>query len=263
MTPYRRSATKCFPTARALKRRLWIAIIAMTIMEVPAFAGAGGWQPEVKPAAQAKEPAAAPGGSAQPSAQAAPASRPGSKPDQPSGADTPASPATTPGSKAAQEIKPSGASDNTTAAPQYPANRDESLVEQYCRVAVDAGVAAKLAEERRRAEELKKEIEAKLAELESATAELKKWLQLRNDFRNQATENLVSVYAEMDPEAAAQRLTVIGEPVAAAILIKLPPKSASAVLGEMRPDMAGKITSFMAGAAEVRANGKDEAGQSP
>ena len=151
--------------------------------------------------------------------------------------------------------------DAATSAPAPSSSRSEGLAEQYCRVAVDAGVAAKLSEERRKAEALKTEIETKLAELEKATNELKKWLQLRNDFRNQATDNLVSVYAQMDPEAAAQRLMVIAEPVAAAILLKLPPKAASAVLGEMRPDMAGKITSFMAGAAEVRAKQNDGSGQ--
>lgn len=129
---------------------------------------------------------------------------------------------------------------------------ENSLVEQYCRVAVDAAVAGKLQVEKQKAEAIKRDIENKTAELNEATRKLQHWLTLRDDFRKKATDGLVSVYAQMDAEAAAQRLTVIGEPIAAAILMKLPPKAASAVLGEMQPDMAGKITAFMAGAAEVR-----------
>ena len=136
----------------------------------------------------------------------------------------------------------------------------ESLVEQYCRVAVDAGVAAKIKEEELRAKSLKDEIERKVDELGKATADLQTWLKRREDFKAAATENLVSVYAQMDPEAAAQRLTVVGEPTAAAILMKLPAKNASAVLGEMQPDMAGKITAYMAGAAAVKAKTGDPAG---
>lgn len=236
-------------------------MIGMTVLQAPGIAGTGGWQPEIKPAAKPGESAGAPAAAAQPPTQPAPAARTTIAPEPLAGPVSPAVATTTATSKTPPESKNDSVPDNAAAASRYPANRDESLVEQYCRVAVDAGVAAKLAEERRKAEDLKKEIEAKLAELENATSELKKWLQLRNDFRNQATDNLVSVYAQMDAEAAAQRLTVIGEPVAAAILLKLPPKSASAVLGEMRPDMAGKITSYMAGAAEVRAKPNDAPGQ--
>jgi flagellar motility protein MotE (MotC chaperone) len=152
----------------------------------------------------------------------------------------------------------------STSAAQPPSAEEsttgESLVEQYCRVAVDAAVAAKIKEEEMRARSLKAEIERKVDELGKATADLQTWLKRREDFKASATENLVSVYAQMDPEAAAQRLTVVGEPTAAAILMKLPAKNASAVLGEMQPDMAGKMTAYMAGAAAVKAKTDEPAG---
>lgn len=134
--------------------------------------------------------------------------------------------------------------------PDPPAGR--GLVEDYCRVVVDHAVAAKLAEEKARAEGLRKEIDIRIAALKEATAEQQKWLRLRQEFQDKATDNLVRVYAQMDAEAAALRLNAVGEEIAAAILLKLPPKSASAVLGEMPPDMAGRLTAYMAGAAELQ-----------
>jgi len=126
-----------------------------------------------------------------------------------------------------------------------------SLADQYCRVVSDLAFAAKLSEEKRRADELRRQIEKKIEELEIATAEQKKWLQLRKEFQNKATENLVAVYAFMDAEAAAQRLTDVADDVAAAILIKLPPKSASAIFAEMQSDKAGRLTAYLAGSAAI------------
>lgn len=139
-------------------------------------------------------------------------------------------------------------------------NSRESLAERYCRVAVDAAAAAKLREEAKKAELVKAEIEGKLTELEAAVSKLQNWLQRREDFKNRATDNLVTVYAQMDAEAAAQRLVLVGEQTAAAILMKLPAKNASAVLGEMQPEMASKITSYMAGAAAVNTRNDLQAG---
>ena len=126
-------------------------------------------------------------------------------------------------------------------------------MEKYCDVVVDPALAAKLAQERSEAKKLQKDIEDKLQELKVAIEEHEKWLKLRNDFQNKATDNLVTVYSQMDSEAAAQRLTAVGDQIASAILLKLPPKSASAILGEMPSDVAGRLTAFMAGAAELKA----------
>lgn len=151
---------------------------------------------------------------------------------------------------------PASATDTAPAAVDAPAARPPAgggLADDYCRVVVDHAVAAKLAAEQARAEELKKEIDRKIALLKEATAEQQNWLRLRREFQSKATDNLVSVYSQMDAEAAAVRLGTVGEEIAAAILLKLPAKSASAVLGEMQPDMAGRLTAYMAGAAQIEA----------
>jgi len=184
-------------------------------------------------------------------------------------------PATTPVMTPTAQISPpvdeSRATDGTaakaTGAAEAVANQDSekrsstdpaqrggrTLVEKYCDVVVDPALAAKLAQERSEAKKLQKDIEDKLQELKVAIDEHEKWLKLRNDFQNKATDNLVTVYSQMDSEAAAQRLTAVGDQIASAILLKLPPKSASAILGEMPSDVAGRLTAFMAGAAELNA----------
>ncbi|MEZ5899382.1 MAG: hypothetical protein R3D51_07795 [Hyphomicrobiaceae bacterium] len=128
-----------------------------------------------------------------------------------------------------------------------------SLAREYCHVVVDEAIAAKLAEEKRRALALKAEIETKLAELKAATAEQKEWLRLRKAFQDRATDNLVDVYALMDAEAAAQRLIGVSDDVSAAILLKLPPKVTSAILAEMQTEAAGRLTAYLAGSADVTA----------
>jgi flagellar motility protein MotE (MotC chaperone) len=132
-----------------------------------------------------------------------------------------------------------------------------SLPQTYCDVVVDKALAAKLAQEKRDGQALQKEIEKRLTELQAATVEQKKWLQMREDFQKKATENLVTVYAEMDVEAAAQRLPAVGDEIASAILVKMPPRSASAILAEMPSDIAGRLTAYIAGAAELRPRPKE------
>lgn len=201
-----------------------------------------GWQPDVQSDQAVRKDA--PLGSAQ---QPAVAGNATAKPPS-NGAEHPVRPS----SNEQNELLPEEAAKTSEgrAKPQA-AEPDMSLARQYCRVVGNDAFAAKLAEERRRAEDLKRRIEAKIGELEAATAEQKRWLQLRKEFQEKATGNLVAVYALMDAEAAAQRLTDVTDDVAAAILLKLPPKATSAILAEMQSDKAGRLTAYLAGSADV------------
>jgi len=201
-----------------------------------------GWLPDVQADQAVRKDA--PSGSAQ---QPAVAGNANAKPPS-NGAKHPARPS----SNEQNELLPEEATETSEgrAKPQA-VEPDMSLARQYCRVVGNDALAAKLAEERRRAEDLKRQIETKIGELEAATAEQKKWLQLRKEFQEKATDNLVAVYALMDAEAAAQRLTNVTDDVAAAILLKLPAKATSAILAEMQSDKAGRLTAYLAGSADV------------
>jgi len=212
---------------RVLTAALQAALLAAALLAPPKAAAAeagDGWKPDVRPIRDGGSAAAAP------------------TPVVPNGLNDSTTPAsgteTAPVAVDAPEARP-------------PAGG--GLADDYCRVVVDHAIAAKLAAEQARAEELKKEIDGKIALLKEATAEQQNWLQLRREFQSKATDNLVSVYSQMDAEAAAVRLGTVGEEIAAAILLKLPAKSASTVLGEMQPDMAGRLTAYMAGAAQIEA----------
>ncbi|MDX2308823.1 MAG: hypothetical protein NW216_11340 [Hyphomicrobium sp.] len=149
------------------------------------------------------------------------------------------------------------------AAKKSPVPSTRHLADTFCRVVIDAAVAGKLAEEKRKAEILRSEIEARIGDLEKAIEKHETWLAKRNDFQDKATANLVEVYARMDTDAAAERLSAIDDGVAAAILVKLPPKSASAVLGAMQADRAGRLTAFMAGSAEIERKTAASGGATP
>ena len=64
-----------------------------------------------------------------------------------------------------------------------------------------------------------------------------------------ATEDVVAIYAKMDAEAAAAESAAMEDPVAVAILIKLTPRAASGILGEMDAEKAATAHEPDGGAA--------------
>lgn len=141
---------------------------------------------------------------------------------------------------------------------------DGETARQYCRVVLDRATRERLTSESEATEALKKEIDDRLAKLKAAIAEHEQWLKRRQDFQKKAQDGLVKVYAAMAAEAAALRLGATDETIAAAILSMLAPKAASAVLSEMPPDKAARLTANLAGAAAIRGDdAKPEKGARP
>ncbi len=71
----------------------------------------------------------------------------------------------------------------------------------------------------------------------------------------QAAETVVTIYAKMRPDSAALQLAAMEDPVAAAILVKLPPRASSAILNEMEAGRAARLARSMAG-SDVEPDGK-------
>jgi flagellar motility protein MotE (MotC chaperone) len=63
-----------------------------------------------------------------------------------------------------------------------------------------------------------------------------------------ASDDLVAIYARMQPENAAVQLSTMDDQMAAAILAKLKPSAAGAVLNEMDAERASKLASFLSSA---------------
>ena len=95
--------------------------------------------------------------------------------------------------------------------------------------------------------ELEAKIRQSLAELQAKQDEYEAWLRKREDMMRRAADNVATIYAKMRPDSAAMQLAAMDDPVAAAILFKLPPRASSAILNEMEADRAARLTRLMAG----------------
>jgi len=135
----------------------------------------------------------------------------------------------------------SGAAE-TDAAPQ-----DE--VQRFCTNIADEARDRRYAIQARQLEELQGEVDARIAALEEKRAEYESWLARREAFLAEAEGNLVQIYSSMRPDAAAERLAEVRIELAAAILMKLEPRTAGIILNEMNSKAAAALTGIMASAA--------------
>ncbi|MCP4559586.1 MAG: hypothetical protein GY873_28570 [Bosea sp.] len=87
-----------------------------------------------------------------------------------------------------------------------------------------------------------------LAKLEEKKIELKQLVDQREAETKLADGRMVEIFARMRPEAAALQLAAMDQGVAAALLGKLAPRNASAVLNEMEVARAAQLAEAMNGA---------------
>lgn len=127
----------------------------------------------------------------------------------------------------------------------------QTLAERYCSNITDAAQDARFAWQAKTIAEMEKELDKRIAAIEEKTAELKTWVEQREKFLKLANENLVQIYSIMRADAAAPQLEAMNEVTAAAIIMKLPPKVAGAVLSEMEAEKAARMTATIAGAGRV------------
>ncbi len=129
---------------------------------------------------------------------------------------------------------------------------DASVAEQYCFNIADAAKDARYAWQKKTLADIEEELKKRIAKLEERTAEYKKWLARRDDFIKTAKEQVVAIYAGMKPGIAATQLALMHEESAAAVLTKLKTRNASAILNEMEPQKAARLTMIITGAAKLR-----------
>ncbi len=127
------------------------------------------------------------------------------------------------------------------------ATEPPSIVEKYCTNIRDAAADARIAWQMEELHKLEKEVEQKIADLDARQAEFEEWLRRREEFVARAKQNLVAVYANMRPDAAAQQLAILEDEEAASVLANLVPRTASAILNEMNPERAAQLAMAMAG----------------
>jgi len=125
----------------------------------------------------------------------------------------------------------------------------EREIERYCANIAPLAAEARVAYQTRRLLELDAQVKQRISELEKQETQTREWVTQREALLKSASEDVEAIYAKMPAEAAAAQIGAMEDPVGAAILIRLPPRAASGILGEMEADKAARLTSFIAGAA--------------
>lgn len=123
--------------------------------------------------------------------------------------------------------------------------------DQYCARVGDIAATSQFAKQRQALAKAQSEVEERIKTLTEKSEELKTWTQRREEFLKKATESLLAIYGKMKPEVAATQLVAMNHMTAAAIVAKLPPKAAGAILAEMDPQRAARLSSVLAGAVEI------------
>lgn len=157
---------------------------------------------------------------------------------------------------AAPEGKGSEGTDKPALQSVNPTDRNAA---EYCANIADAATDARFQRQVEALKALEKKIQERVVTLEQKRAEYEDWLQRREKFLKSAEDNLVAIYTQMRPDAASQQLAIMNEFTAAAILAKLPARTASAILNEMDPTKAAQLTNIMAGLSD-RASSQRNAG---
>lgn len=125
-------------------------------------------------------------------------------------------------------------------------------IQRFCTNIADEARDRRYALQTEQLEKLKQEVDARVVALEKKRAEYEDWLARRDAFLAKAQDQLVSIYSNMRPDAAAERLANVRVELAAAILMKLEPRTAGVILNEMESKAAATLTGIIASAARPK-----------
>ncbi|MGV1751166.1 MotE family protein [Agrobacterium sp. CG674] len=123
-------------------------------------------------------------------------------------------------------------------------------IQQYCTNVIDQARDQRYVLQKQDLEKLQQDVDNRIAVMEARKAEYEDWLKRRNDFLTQAEANLVNIYKTMKADAAAPQLEEIDAGIAAAIIMKLPPRQSGLILAEMDAKKAAIVASIMSSATD-------------
>src|ERR1700735_3650058 len=149
-----------------------------------------------------------------------------------------------------EKEKPKAAANKTPekAAADKPPDVEAS---RFCANAAPSIAEARIAWETRQLSELDAQVKQRLADLEKAEASVKEWVAKRDTSLKAASDELVAIYAKMQPETAATQIAAMDDQMAAALFGKLKPGAAGALLNEMEEERASRLAAFLSGAASA------------
>ncbi len=139
--------------------------------------------------------------------------------------------------------------------PVFANEREAQDLMRFCSNIADPARERRYALKQAELETLQGQIDDRMAKLEEKRAAYEDWREKRDDFVSKAQDSLVAIYSRMRPDAAAERLELLGAPLAAAIVMRLKPSLAGTILNEMNADAAARVSSVIA------ASGAKDAGK--
>ena len=119
---------------------------------------------------------------------------------------------------------------------------------RFCATVAPSIAEARIAWQTKRLAELDAQVKQRIADLEKAEAAARDWIAKRDALMAAANDDLVAIFAKMQPEAAARQLSAMDDRMAAAILGKLKPNAASAILDEMEAERASRLVGVLSAA---------------
>ena len=159
-----------------------------------------------------------------------------------------ASPVSAQDGRAPEKQKPKPAAEKP--APETAADADAS---RFCAAVAPSIAEARIAWQTKRLTELDAQVKQRIVDLEKAEASARAWIAKREAMMSAANDDLVAIFAKMEPEAAARQLTAMDDKTAAAILAKLKPNAAGSILAEMEAEVASHLAGMLsAGNAEEK-----------
>ena len=123
-------------------------------------------------------------------------------------------------------------------------------IQKFCTNIADAARDQRYLLQKQELDKLQADVNERISVLENRRAEYEDWLARRNHFLAQAKTNLVDIYKTMKADAAAGQLELVNPAIAAAIVMKLPPRQSSLILSEMSSDKAAVLTNIISSASD-------------
>lgn len=126
--------------------------------------------------------------------------------------------------------------------------------EAFCASIRDPAAEARFAWQAKTLKSLEAKLADTLAKLDEKKAELQQLIDQREAETKQADSRMVEIFSRMRPDAAALQLAAMDQGVAAALLGRLAPRNASAVLNEMEAARAAQLAEAMNGTRSKPSN---------
>lgn len=155
-----------------------------------------------------------------------------------------------PASPAKPKIPPPVAAQAPAPASATPA--PDADASRYCANVAPSIAEARIAWQTKKLADLDAQVRQRIADLEKAEASARDWIARRDEAMKAASDDVVAIYSKMQAENAAREISGLDDRVASAILAKMKPNAAAAILSEMEADRASRLSAMIANGGEKK-----------